>query len=298
MSAFVQIPGAADILKEMLDELVDLQRSPRHINGLRGDLRGFVALNPQIGKWTAAGISEFLRGRGVGARRRDNIRDSIVALSRFARHRGYLPEGLRSEAEKVRKIKLGSEVVTYSPGEAALLLENVSAKFLPVLAIGLFAGLRKSEILRLDWSALKWDEDPPVIAIASKIARKIRRSRLVPIAPNLATWLEPYRNRVGPLYPGNFKTNENAFSAEMKRIRKRTGIARKDNGARHSFGSYRLAILKNCAHVAEELGNSPRKVRENYNDPKSHSEAVRFFNLVRPTTDNVVPMHLDLEFVG
>jgi integrase len=296
MIARLMLQPAQIILDEMLDELRDLQRSDRHINGLRRDVRDFLAANPRIEKWTVAAIIGYLRELRVGPRRRDNIRDSIVTLSRFARRHNYLSWERLTEAEKVRKIKPGNDVVTWSPAEAELLLEHISEKWLPCLAIGLFAGLRKSEILRLDWSAFKWEEIPPVIAVARKIARKIRISRRVPILPNLGSWLEPYRAWVGPIYPGNFKTNENAFSLEMKRIRKRTGLTRKDNGCRHSFGSYRLAILKNSAQVAEEMGNSPRKVRENYNDPKPEAEAVRFFNLARPAKDNVVPMPLELEF--
>jgi len=291
-----RIPPAERILAEMLNDLRDLQRSARHVNGLNWDLRDFVSAYPRIENWTGAKIHAHLRGLDVGPRRRDNIRDSLVTLARFARRKGYLPAEEKSEPEKVRKIKPGNDVVTWSPAQAEILLEHVSEKWLPCLAIGLFAGLRKSEILRLDWSAFKWQENPPVIAVSGKIARKIRISRLVPILPNLATWLEPYRDRLGAIYPGNFKTNENAFSDEMKRIRNWSGLPRKYNAARHSFGSYRLAILKNSAQVAEEMGNSPRKVRENYNDPKPESEAVRYFSLSAHSAENVMTMPLELRF--
>jgi integrase len=300
MNIFARLwtPSARRILEQMLEELRDLQRSRRHINGLLWDLRPFVAAFPRIERWKAARIGAYLRALKVGARRRDNIRDSIVTLARFARRYGYLPESTVSEPEKVRKIKKGTDVLIWSPSEAQLLLEHVREKWLPCVAIGLFAGLRKSEILRLDWSALKFDQNPPEIAVSAKIAQKIRRSRLVPILPNLGTWLEPYRDAVGPLYPGNLKTNENALSKEIKRIRLRTGLPRRDNALRHSFGTYRLAILRNCARVAEEMGNSPRKVRENYNDPRPESEALAFFAISRPSLENVLTLPLDLEFVG
>jgi integrase len=294
--------SALEALNELLAELRDLQRSARHINGLRGDLARFVAEYPDMKRWTPGEIGQYLRGLSVGPRRRDNIRDSIVTLSRFARRNGRLPEGELSAAEKVRKIKPGHEVTTWSPAETELLLEHVSSHWLACLAIGLFAGLRKSEILRLDWSAFKWEmldrnnQPAPVIAVTRKIARKIRVDRLVPILPNLMTWLEPHRNRVGPVYPGDFKTNENACGREMARIRRATGLPRKDNASRHSFGSYRLALVKNYEQVALEMGNSARKVRENYNDPKPESEAVRYFNLARPAFEKVVPMPLALEF--
>jgi integrase len=295
-------PKSSDVLAELLGELHDLDRSTRHVNGLKWDLSPFCAEFPRIRKCREREISAWLRNRSVGPRRRDNLRDSIVELFRFAHRREYLRGFGPSEAEKVRKIKPGHDVVTWSPLEAELLLANVSPKWMPCLVLGLFAGLRKSEILRLDWSAFKWDlldrnaQSAPVIAVTRKIARKIRVDRLVPIGQNLLKWLAPYRDRVGPLYPGNFKTNENSCCRETARLRRATGLPRKDNANRHSFGTYRLAITKNYEQVALEMGNSARKVRENYNDPKPEPEAVRYFELAPPELEKVVPMSLALEF--
>ena len=84
------IPAAEKILAEMLDELRDLQRSSRHINGLYWDLRDFISANPRIENWTATGVAKYLSELGVGARRRDNVRDSMVTFARFARRRNYI----------------------------------------------------------------------------------------------------------------------------------------------------------------------------------------------------------------
>jgi integrase len=303
-AAVSAVPSAAQILEEMLAELDDLRRSSRHIGALRSDLGKFVALYPRLELVTDAEIVSYLRGLSstIGPRRRDNIRDSLVQLFRFAKRRDYLPEGRRTAAEKIRKIKPGHEVVTWSPPEARILLEHISPCWLPCEVIGLFAGLRKSEILRLDWSAFKWDlrdtdgNLAPVIAVTRKVARKVRTDRLVPISENLIAWLQPYRDRVGPLYPGHFKSIENAHSVEMVRMRRATGLTRKDNANRHSFGSYRLAIVKSYDQVALEMGNSPRKVRESYNDPQPETLALEYFTLMPPSRENVVPMNLELSF--
>lgn len=287
-------PSTADILGDMLQELADLGRSDRHIYGLKNILAPFAAEFPDLRKVRDEQLVKYLRELSVGPRRRDNVRDAIVQLSRYARRRDHLPEERRSVAERIARIKAGHDVVTWSIEEAELILEHVSPFWLPCEVVGLFAGLRKSEILRLDWSAFKWDMG--VIAVTRKIARKSRVDRLVPIQPNLSTWLEPFRGRIGPLYPGHFKTIENAHSREMNRIRKATGIERKDNANRHSFGSYRLAVTKSYEQVAHEMGNSPRKVRENYNDPKAEAEGTAYFKLVRPGLDDVIPMPLALEF--
>src|SRR5438132_7840525 len=105
--------SALEALNELLAELRDLQRSDRHINGLRRDVAPFVAKYPHIRKWKTPEIGSYLRSLGVGPRRRDNIRDSIVTVSRSARRNGYLPEGEVSAAEKVRKIKPGHDIMTW-----------------------------------------------------------------------------------------------------------------------------------------------------------------------------------------
>jgi integrase len=288
-------PSTEEILKYLLEELKDLRRSDRHIGGLRTDLRPFAAAFPNIRKVGYQDLALYLRALDlVGPRRRNNVRNSLVQLFRYAARLGVLDELRRSVAERLPRIKSTHDVATWSPSEVRLLLEHIDANWLPCVAIGLFAGLRKSEILRLDWSAFKWELG--VIAVPRKIARKSRRDRLVPILPNLASWLEPYRSRIGPLYPGNMKTMENACGREMKRMRLVSGLPRKDNASRHSFGSYRLAVIKSYAQVALEMGNSPEKVRENYNDPKAESEGLEYFAISRAAPENVITLPLALEF--
>ncbi len=278
----------------MIEELKDLRRSDRHINGLRSALRPFAATFPNLRTARHPDLVRYLRGLSVGPRRRDNVRSAIVQLSRYARRREILDEVRRSPAERIPMIKPGHDVATWTIPETRLLLETVDSYWLPCVAIGLFAGLRKSEILRLDWSAFKWEIG--VISVPRKIARKSRVDRLPPILPNLANWLEPYRGHVGALYPGCMKSAENAFSFEMNRIRHATGLPRKDNANRHSFGSYRLAVMKNITQVALEMGNSPEKVRSNYNDPKPEAEGLEYFAISRDSPENILTLPLALEF--
>jgi integrase len=291
--AYRPIPDSKKILAELLLDLEDHQRSDRHRAGLKQDLEPFVAEFPRLESAIEEEIASYIRqvSSKAGPRRRDNIRDAIVQLSRFARRRGYLPEDRKSEAEKIGKIKPGHDVQTWTVHEAALLLEHISPRWLPWLALGLFAGLRTSEILRLDWAAIKFEER--LIAVPRQIARKIRISRLIPTQDSLAAWLTPFPDRSGQIYPGNLKTNENKKSAEMKRLRKLLDLPRRDNSNRHSFGSYRLPIVKSYDQVALEMGNSPRKLREDYNDPKPESEGIAYFALMPPAEKtNIVPLAL------
>ena len=61
------------------------------------------------------------------------------------------------------------------------------ADFLPCLAVGMFAGLRSAEIERLEWKDI--DLKQRHIVVSADNAKTADR-RIVPIAANLAEWLE------------------------------------------------------------------------------------------------------------
>jgi hypothetical protein len=56
----------------------------------------------------------------------------------------------------------------------------------------------------------------------------------------------------------------------------------KRNALRHSFGSYRMEILKNAGHVALEMGNSAAIVMRHYFDIVEKNAAQAYFD-IRPT---------------
>jgi hypothetical protein len=59
------------------------------------------------------------------------------------------------------------------------------------------------------------------------------------------------------------------------------GFAWQENGLRHSFISYRLAILHDTARVALEAGNSPEVIFGHYRELVTPEQAQAWFN-VRP----------------
>ncbi len=288
-------PASERIVRELLDTLADRTRSVRYIKPLSRDLSRVALAFPHLDRVTEDEFRAWLRalkgraGAQLGARRRDNMRDAAVRLARFARYKNYL-EDRKSAFEKVERIWEGADVETFAPEELSQFLEHINARWKPWLLIAAFAGLRTSEILRLDWSSVKFEQR--VIAVSRKVARKIRISRLVPISDNLLAWLTPYRDRIGRLYANNNeKTLERALERELDRLGKAVGIKWRRNGLRHSFGSNRLAIVKSFHQVALEMGNSPARVRENYNDPKSEAEGLRYFSITPPEqVHNILPL--------
>ena len=286
----ITAPPTAVAVEELLATLADRGRSHVYRTKLRADLLRFAAAFPDLAAVTDDDVSGYLRAivaAGASLRRRDNIRDGLVRLFRFARGKDWLPVERQTAAEKVERVADGVDhVSTYAPAELAALLANASPRWLPFFAIGAFAGLRNSEILRLEWSAIKWDHD--LIAVSRSIARKIRISRHAPLLPCLADWLRPYASRAGRIIPA---ASEGAALAalgrELRRLEARS-IVWKKNALRHSFGSYRLAVVKSVAQVAIEMGNSPAQIRGHYHDPKSERDAAAYFAIAPAAAVNIV----------
>lgn len=55
------------------------------------------------------------------------------------------------------------------------------------------------------------------------------------------------------------------------------------NGFRHSFASYRLAIVKSAPQVAMEMGNSDRKLYTNYLELVTEEDAQKWFAVLPPS---------------
>lgn len=67
----------------------------------------------------------------------------------------------------------------------------------------------------------------------------------------------------------------------------------KHNGLRHSFISYRLAVVKDVGQVSLEAGNSPQMVFKHYRQLVRESEAKAWFSIMpSKQAENVVPLQL------
>ena len=132
-------------------------------------------------------------------------------------------------------------------------------QMIPGIAIGLFAGLRRSEVCSLDWSEI--DLQGRYIEVKAAKA-KTRQRRLVTISDNLAAWLKPYEKTEGPV---TWSTNQDVFGERLKEIAEASGLKEwPHNALRHSFGSYFFAKSKDENRTAAEMGNTPGVVFKHY----------------------------------
>jgi integrase len=199
---------------------------------------------------------------------KNQILKTLVTLGTWAEKRGYLIKGSNPFSGMVRYKEPKLPVAIFKPEELQILLAGVPKSVVPFVALGAFAGLRAAELQRLDWGEI--DLNRGYITVAASKA-KTRRRRLVPIADNLKLWLEPYRQESGPVSAHN---NPQAVARNHCK-----GFKWAKNGLRHSYISYRLAVIHDTARVALEAGNSPEIIFGHYRELVTPEAANAWFSI-------------------
>jgi integrase len=215
-----------------------------------------------------AELDAWFGGLPFAAKTKNGMRIILVACGNWAEGRGYLVKGGSPFPAMVRYKETKSSVSIFTPEQIGNLLAKADDTLRPFLAIGAFAGLRMAELQRLDWSEI--DLERGFITVAASKA-KTRQRRLVPISDNLKLWLTPCKRSIGPVCAHQ--------RPQIAVARLCDGFEWQDNGLRHSYISYRLAILHDTARVALEAGNSPEVIFGHYRELVTPETATAWFNV-------------------
>ena len=274
----------AEVVAEVIESKQARGKSLSYIKDLDSRLNRFAKdFAVDIGNITTADVQRWLDSLKVAPQTAKNFRTVIGTLFSFAESRGYIFKG-GNPVEDVEHISAnGGAIEIYSPKEIAGLLAAAPKDFVPALALGAFAGLRAAEVERLEWKDI--DLAGGFIHVAAEKA-KTRSRRLVPALPNLAQWLAPYSKQRGLIWKGTPKTLREARAATVKK----SGVAWKDNGARHSFISYRLAETQDVGKVSMEAGNSPAVVFKHYRELVRPEAAKTWFAVAPEQPENVITL--------
>lgn len=237
---------------------------------------------------TAKEIDAWLRQRGVSPRTRKNLLLIIRTLFNFAKSRGYLPKNQPTEADSVITPKVrGGDIGVFTPKQLCALFTGTHKhpahdEYKLWLALGAFTGLRTEELKRLDWADVS-----PSRGYVEVRARKSKTGarRLVPIQPNLASWLAHCVKTVGPVFPR--ARAEERVHEYSRRLR----IDWPNNALRHSYATYRLAATADMARVALEMGNSAGMIVKHYRELATEADGKAWFAIMPPDSPaNVISM--------
>ena len=296
-------------VREVVDEMVASKRAAKlsqvHIKDLESRLGRFANdFQLNIGGVSGQMLQAWLDGMDASGRTKRNYLMQIAALFRFSVKRKYLPKDAIEEVEAVQQAKEDNgEPEIFTPAEMHELLAAARPEMIPFLAIGGVAGLRSSEIVRLDWSDVNLRERYIEIKAAKA---KTGARRLAPITDNLFAWLEPHVKETGAVVGFESWWNQipklvEAVNTQRKQQAEQAGrkleaghkFHWKHNALRHSFCSYRLAATKNAAQVSLEAGNSPQMIFAHYRQLVTETEAAKWFAVCPPkAAENIVPLRV------
>ena len=219
---------------------------------------------------TGAEVATWLRNLSVGALTRNNFRRVLVTAFNFALENGYTSANPAEQAAKAKQVETTVGILTVR--QTANLLENAKEDILPAIAIAAFAGLRRAEIERVDWTDVKLSSG--YIEVKADKAKSARR-RLVKIQPNLAAWITPYAKKNGSVAPSTFRVRMDEAKTAAK-------ISEwPQNALRHSFASYHLAKFGNAAELALELGHTNAQlIFAHYRQLVEPTEAARYWQIM------------------
>ena len=284
---------------EVVEEFVITKQSDglstRYVEDVTWRLRRFAKdFQVNIEHVTTRDLDAWLRKLTTGLVTRDNFRKHIVTLFNFARRQGYLPRDRETEARWLEKPRIKSKPIEiFSAQELSELIAAAEGQVKLAIVIGAFTGIRSAEMLRLKWENFNWGEE--VIDIGVDQTKTASR-RLVPILPALVEWIKPHAKPYGPVLNYSLPVClAEAFATTAMKATKARGEALpplkwKQNGLRHSYASYRLAITNDAAQVSLEMGNSPQKLFKNYRKVVTKSQAITWFNVMPGVASNIVPI--------
>lgn len=276
----------SEVFREMLRSKREAGLSERYLQDLDSRLGEFSRdFQCSIAAVTGPEIRAWLQRKDVSNRTRNNSRVAIQTLFAFAIGQKYLPKEWNEMSAVPTWKAVGEEIEIFTPTEMSRLMSGAEKKMLPFLAMGGFAGLRSAEIQRLDWRDV--DFKSGYVRVAAQQSKTGSR-RLVPISENLRAWLLPLAKECGPVVElanipnGIQRLIESLASVDTggPAAKAKAGIKWKHNGLRHSYCSYRLAIVKSAAQVALEAGNSPKIIFEHYRELVTEQDALQWFEVM------------------
>ena len=275
-------------ITKLVDEFIENRRakgkSEIYVRDLTTRLSRFKAsMGDRItAEITNADVDHWLQALNVGPQTQNNFRAVLSAMWTFAVRRGYAAVNVIQLVDKTSVVR--DHIPTFSVEQLTGLLAAAPTEYLPVLAIGAFAGLRPEEINKLRWEDLDFHER--TIRVNASAA-KTRKKRFAEISDNLRAWLEPYAGHIGPVAPPNLQ--------KLRRATMKTAKIEKwyPDVLRHSFASAHYAFHRDPARTAVIMGHRDQNMLlTHYRDVMKPSEAARYWQIVPEPTSNakIIPL--------
>jgi integrase len=273
--------------KEAMDVVVgeygDQQRETR--DDIKKELKGFSKLHPDLELLdiSAELLRPYIRKEGLSKRSVLNKLRRWTTFFNRCRVLKFWPKERTNPTAEFKRPKQDDkvpEIFTPTTGEQLLkLVAEKEPQHLPYLIFAGWLQCRPTECLRLEEE--HFDLEHGQLHMPPSVVQKTKRERWVPLGPEVLPVLKVLvpRGTQGHALTGG----KLCYGSSQKII---SGLAR-DHGLkwtpdvlRHSCITYRLQIVKNIDEVAEESGNSPKVIRDNYRRPIPPGWGQQWFQLL------------------
>jgi integrase len=268
-------PTVSECIAKVLAERESEGCGKRHLSDLRSRLGQFASVFGQraIGSITSSEVRQWLYALPCASSTKNGFRLRLSLLWNFAVREGWADNNVTKKIRKLRVVASAPGIFT--PEHVARMLANAQPQLLPSLCIAAFAGLRYSEVLRLEWKDVNLDSG--YIDLSSGVTKTARR-RLVAIQPNLRSWLVAAPNKSGMVRV----VYDRHYRRLRSRLRDKLGIPWPANGLRHSYASYHLAKFNDAPRLALEMGHSgTNMIFQHYREVVTKDAAERYWS-IRP----------------
>lgn len=249
-------------------------RASRTVDSLKSTLELFLAASDArtAADYTRDAITRYLDGLHVEPLTLRTQRGRLSSFGAWLAKRQYIPENPTRYIDVGHYDPRPPRVLTPQEAERVMTMaaEYRDGMFAGMFALALFAGLRHGEILWLTWEDLCLDEKTPIIRVGRGKIRGRRAVRVVPIEPALLSWLKWFRQKGFPL------VNTSSDARKIREV-----VNWQEDIARHSWISYRLALIGDEVKVAREAGNSPDVIYRHYFQLVSKLDALRYSSIWR-----------------
>jgi integrase len=284
--AYKTAPPVKEIVQHYLADCKNRNLRPRTLGDLEQRLNTFATDfgESRLSDITLDELKEWVNDDEWGMRTRINYLTKLSQLYGYALKRPikWVDANLTELIHRPAVEDTKPEIFTVE--QAKNLLANAHQfGLLPYIALGLFAGLRSAEMMRLDSKDILFENQ--TIKIGADVAKK-RAQRHVEMLPALLAWLEPC---VKTLRMGGPIADENKFRKNKELLLEAAGIQKwPENGLRHSFASYHLAQFQSSDKTADQMGHrSTEIVHRYYKALVLKTESEKFWNLrPEPMPDN------------
>jgi integrase len=235
---------------------------------------------PELAAWWTT------RGTGKASKTQRDLRAVLVTFWRWALRQGLAGSEPITVAERLPAVRVATgEKRVLTAAELCAVLNAIEPAARAWAILGAFAGLRPDEIApgttkkaakrglhceEIDWQ-FKVIRLPAVVS-------KTNRPRIIPMSDALIAGLQWAGIAEG--MHGLTTMNNPSQTHQLARLGRDlfNGTWPKDS-LRHSYGSYRNAILRNLDQVSEEMGNSVAMLHRHYHNPQPQQLGDQWFAL-------------------